>query len=58
VAALEKQVASLSSVIPPDGDWRSVVGISEETEFSRQMMAEMKAIREAELKAFDDGVAE
>ena len=32
-------------------DWRSVVGISEETEFSRSMQAEMDALREADHRA-------
>jgi hypothetical protein len=49
LADLERKVAVLSgTMIPPSRDWRSVVGISEETEFTRQMLAEMAAIREAE----------
>ena len=55
VAALEREVSQLKgkppSVIPPTRDWRSVVGISEETDFSRAMMAEMAARREAERNA-------
>lgn len=61
LAALERQVAALTAavtppqvsagVMPASRDWRSVVGISEETEFSRLMQAEMAAAREAERKA-------
>jgi deoxycytidylate deaminase len=40
-----------SAVIPPTRDWRSVVGISEETEFSRLMQAEMDALHEADRRA-------
>ena len=50
VAELERKLANTPSVIPATRDWRSVVGISEETEFSRSMMAEMEAHREAERK--------
>ena len=39
------------SVIAPTRDWRSVVGISEETDFSRLMQAEMDALREADRRA-------
>jgi hypothetical protein len=39
------------SVIAPTKDWRSVVGISEETDFSRLMQAEMDAMRDAERRA-------
>ena len=39
------------SVIAPARDWRSVVGISEETDFSRLMQAEMDALREADRRA-------
>ena len=39
------------SVIAPTKDWRSVVGVSEETEFSRLMQAEMDAIRDADRRA-------
>lgn len=57
LAALERQVAALTAatpapagLVPATRDWRSVVGISEETDFSRQMQAEMDAAREAERK--------
>jgi hypothetical protein len=39
------------SVIAPTKDWRSVVGISEMTEFSRLMQAEMDALRDADRRA-------
>ena len=39
------------SVVAPTKDWRSVVGISEETDFSRLMQAEMDALREADRRA-------
>lgn len=50
VAALEARfgLPTPPGVIPPSRPWQSVVGISEETEFSRQMAAEMKAQKEAE----------
>ncbi|HEX4588807.1 MAG TPA: hypothetical protein VH120_02680 [Gemmataceae bacterium] len=49
LTALERKVAALGgSVVPPARDWRSVVGLSEETEFSRQWQAEMEAMRAAE----------
>ena len=49
--AVERTLAGQANVIPPTRDWRSVVGISEETEFSRLMQAEMAAAREVERKA-------
>ena len=39
------------SVIAPTKDWQSVVGISEMTEFSRLMQAEMDAARDADRRA-------
>jgi len=36
-----------SSIISPTKDWRSVVGISEETDFSRALQKEMDALRDA-----------
>ncbi len=51
VAALERQFAALKGVIPPTRDWRSVVGISTETEFSQQLLREMEANRDAERAA-------
>ncbi len=51
LAVVEQKLSALSAVVPPTRDWRSVVGISEETEFSRLMQAEMDAAREAERQA-------
>ncbi len=51
VAELERKLSVSPSIIPASRDWRSVVGISEETDFSRSMLTEMEALREAERKA-------
>ena len=51
LAVVEQKLSALSAVVPPTRDWRSVVGISQETEFSRLMQAEMDAARDAERKA-------
>jgi hypothetical protein len=40
-----------SSVIAPTRDWRSVVGISEDNEFTRLMLAEIEAAHEADRQA-------
>ena len=39
------------SVTPPTRDWRSVVGISEDNEFTRLMLAEIEADHEADRQA-------
>ena len=39
------------SVIAPTKDWRSVVGISEDNEFTRLMLAEIEAAHEADRQA-------
>jgi len=41
----------LPSVIAPTRDWRSVVGISEDNEFTRLMQAEIEAAHEADRQA-------
>lgn len=55
VAQLEREMSQLKgkppSVIPATRYWRTVVGISEESDFSRAMQAEMDAMREAERRA-------
>jgi hypothetical protein len=56
--AVEKKLATLTSVVPPVRDWRSVVGISDDNEFTRAMYAEMEARREAERVAARAGVEE
>ena len=48
VAELERKLAADNGATPATRDWRSVVGISEETEFSRQMQTEIEANSEAE----------
>ena len=62
LSEVERELAALRTrppaVIPPTRDWRSVIGISEETEFSRLMLAEMEAARDAERQAARDGTAE
>ena len=40
-----------SAAIAPTKDWRSVVGISEDNEFTRLMQAEMDALRDADRRA-------
>ncbi|MCY2963222.1 MAG: hypothetical protein NT069_06135 [Planctomycetota bacterium] len=39
------------SVIPAARDWRSVVGISEDNDFTRRMLAEIEAAHAADLEA-------
>ena len=52
IAEIERKLADKSSsVIPPTRDWRSVVGISEDNEFTRAMQAEIIALREADYRA-------
>ena len=48
---VEKKLANLTSVQPPTRDWKSVVGISEQNDFTRDMYAEMQARREEERTA-------
>jgi hypothetical protein len=40
-----------SAVMAPTKNWRSVVGISEMTDFSRRMQAEMDALRDVDRRA-------
>jgi hypothetical protein len=52
VAELEREVTSLKrnlpAVVPPSRDWRSVVGMFEDSDFMRQVDAEVLALRNAE----------
>ena len=52
VADLEREVSSLKSnsaaVIPASRDWRSVVGMFEDSDFMCQVDAEVLALRNAE----------
>ena len=65
LAALERQVAALTAarppappdVIPPTRDWRSVVGMFDNSEFMRQVDAEIQAMRAAEQRALDEEAA-
>ena len=60
VAEIERKLApgGTPSIIPASRDWKSVVGISEETEFSRSMLAELQTLREAELEEAIAGTRE
>ncbi len=52
IAELErKQSAQPAVSITPNHDWRCVVGISEDNEFTRDMLAEIEANSEAERRA-------
>ncbi len=55
IAELERkqaaQSAQLARITPPSRDWRKVVGISEDNEFTRDMLAEIEANSEAERRA-------
>ena len=64
LAAVERQVAALTAaptfppgVIPPTRDWRSVVGMFDNSEFMRQVDAEIEAMRAAEQRALDEEAA-
>ncbi len=52
VEALEQKLAAQEAA---KKDWRSVVGISEDNEFTRLMRAEIEAAREAERTAAREG---
>lgn len=52
VAALEAELADQRAYRPPaKGDWRQMIGTMEDNEFTRAMMAEIEATREAERAA-------
>jgi hypothetical protein len=51
LAVVEQKLSSLTAIVPPTRDWRSVIGISEETDFSRLMQAEMQTLREEHRQA-------
>jgi hypothetical protein len=55
VEELERQLAELTAAKPPANDWRSVVGIFEDDEFTRDMIAETLAIRERSRQAAREG---
>lgn len=51
LAAVEAQLRTQTAVVPPTRDWRSVVGISADNEFTRAMLAEIETQSEAERQA-------
>lgn len=48
---VEQKLAMASSAARPAKDWRRVVGISEDNEFTRAVLAEIEANSEAERRA-------
>lgn len=48
LVVVEQKLSSLTATIPLTRDWRSVIGISEDNEFTRAMRAEIEANRAAE----------
>ena len=57
VEAIEQKLSERRSPAKPK-DWRGVVGISEDNEFTRQVLAEIEANREAERRAAMEGKSE
>jgi hypothetical protein len=51
VEALEQQLAELRAQQVPKTDWLRVVGISEDNEFTRQVLTEIERNSEAERRA-------
>lgn len=51
VEELERKMNQQHATPSPSKDWRSVVGISEDNEFTRLMLAEIEAASEAERQA-------
>jgi hypothetical protein len=51
IEALEKEVAEQRAQKTRQADWRRVVGISGDNEFTRLMLAEIEANSEAERRA-------
>jgi len=51
IEAIERRLNERSNLLAPTRDWRTVVGISEMTDFSRLMLAEMEALRDADRRA-------
>lgn len=54
VEELERKLAELTAAPPPDA-WKSVVGIFEDNEFTRDWEAETRAIRERSRQAAREG---
>ena len=57
VSELERKLAVSPSVIPASRDWRSVAGMFEGSESMIRVDEEIAAMRAAEPKAWDEGVA-
>lgn len=57
VAELERKLATAPSIIPASRDWRSVAGMFEGSESMIRVDEEIAAMRAAEQKALDEGVA-
>jgi hypothetical protein len=56
LAAVERELAALKGGFTPAvRDWESVVGTFEDTESFRQMQAEMKAFKDAQRRAAENG---
>ena len=53
IEVIELQLAAQRS---PKKDWRRVVGISDDNEFTRAMLAEIEAQRDAERKAAEEAI--
>lgn len=59
IEALEKKLAEQEAAQSGrKKDWRRVIGNSEDNEFTRQMLAEIEAAREAERQAAREGKSE
>ena len=49
--ALAKRIEAIEKQLTPRKDWLRVVGISDDNEFTRAMLLEIEAHRDAERKA-------
>ena len=54
VAELERKLAAPSGNTPQSHDWRSIIGMMEDNEFTRDMLAEIEANSDAERRAAQD----
>lgn len=57
VAALERAAAGTPAILPPSRDLSTVVGMFEGNEVSKQIDAEVEALRAAERQALDEEAA-
>jgi len=58
LAEVERQLAAQTNVIPATKDWRSIIGMFPDDEFTSMWIAETEAIREADRKAAREGNGE